>query len=83
MKIRMTRAVAKATGQVRYYTGTRCQKGHDSERYTSNGTCCACHLEAAIAYGQSKGNIIVHITVRSPEHAKAIRDYATLLNSTR
>lgn len=36
------RAAAKATSQVRYNTGQPCAKGHDADRYTSNGFCVAC-----------------------------------------
>lgn len=33
---------AKQLGLVRYYTGSRCLNNHDSQRFTSNGTCCQC-----------------------------------------
>lgn len=37
-----TRDEATALGLKRYYTGRRCSKGHDAERFTSNGGCVEC-----------------------------------------
>lgn len=39
------RREAARRGEVRYYTGKLCQRGHDSERYTSNGMCVECLRE--------------------------------------
>lgn len=38
----ITREQAYAIEAKRYFTGRPCKKGHISERYTSNGVCCAC-----------------------------------------
>lgn len=38
----MTREDAATQGRKTYYLGTPCQKGHISERYTSNGACLMC-----------------------------------------
>ncbi len=37
-----TRQQAKAQSAARYFTGNACIKGHVSERYTANKTCCEC-----------------------------------------
>lgn len=42
MKI-MSQMEAAKEGLARYYTGKPCKRGHDSERYVANGTCCQCH----------------------------------------
>lgn len=34
-------------GDVRFFDGRACPKGHISERFTVNGACCECGLEAA------------------------------------
>lgn len=36
------RSEAARAGLKRYYNGTPCRRGHDAERYTSNGMCCKC-----------------------------------------
>lgn len=36
---------AAALGLPRFYTGKRCRKGHNSERYVLNGVCCECAVE--------------------------------------
>lgn len=33
---------AKAQGLKRYFTGKPCRRGHDAERFVSDGYCCAC-----------------------------------------
>lgn len=38
----ISRLDAFALGQHRFYTGKPCKKGHDSERFTSNGSCIQC-----------------------------------------
>ena len=38
----ITRQEAIAKELPRYFTGNNCSKGHVSERYTSNKTCCEC-----------------------------------------
>lgn len=38
----ITRQQAKAQNAARYFTGNACIKGHVSERYTANKTCCEC-----------------------------------------
>jgi hypothetical protein len=44
----ITRTAAHRCGATRFYTGTICERGHDSPRYTCNGQCIACtkHLPA-------------------------------------
>ena len=37
-----SRTDALDAGALRYYTGIPCGRGHDSERYTTNGQCVAC-----------------------------------------
>lgn len=43
----LSRAQARASGAVRYFTGLPCKKGHIAERQTSNGTCVLCAREIA------------------------------------
>lgn len=38
------RAAAKAKGQVMYFTGRPCSKGHVANRFTANGSCQECSL---------------------------------------
>ena len=38
----VNRTDAARSGLKRSYTGRVCRRGHDSERYTSNGMCCEC-----------------------------------------
>ena len=38
----ITRDEAELRGKKRFYTGVRCLRGHDSERFVSNGGCVAC-----------------------------------------
>lgn len=38
----ISRAAASAAGLKRFYTGIRCGRGHDSERYVSSDSCLAC-----------------------------------------
>ena len=45
-----TRKQAAADGDKMYYTGTPCQNGHDSMRYTSTGACFDCNREHARQY---------------------------------
>ncbi len=42
MKI-STRKEAIENGDVKYFTGKPCKRGHVSERYTSTYQCCECH----------------------------------------
>jgi hypothetical protein len=41
-RLPISRADAAAFGLKRYYTGKRCQNGHDAERRTSSGRCVEC-----------------------------------------
>ena len=38
----ISRNEARTNGYKRYYDGTKCEYGHDSERYTSTGECIIC-----------------------------------------
>lgn len=38
----ISRFDAHARGLKRFYTGVRCVRGHDCQRYTSNGACIEC-----------------------------------------
>lgn len=46
-KLPRSRAEALAAGADRYYTRKPCKHGHDSPRYTANGTCVQCSTERA------------------------------------
>jgi len=41
--MKRTRLEAMAHGDIRYYTGELCSRGHRAERYTSSRTCVKCH----------------------------------------
>jgi hypothetical protein len=45
----ITRKMAAANGDRKYYTGVPCKSGHLAERYTKSGTCAAC---IAVANGR-------------------------------
>lgn len=47
------RSAAIAAGQNRYFSGLLCPRGHVSERYTANGTCCKCAAENQLARYQA------------------------------
>ncbi len=36
---------AREACKPRYYTGKRCRRGHDAERFTASGNCCQCSKE--------------------------------------
>jgi hypothetical protein len=42
----ISRAEARASGLVRYFTGRRCKHGHVAEREVSSGSCLPCHRKA-------------------------------------
>ena len=44
----VTREEARATGQVRFFTGRPCVKNHMSQRTTTNGGCLRCNSELAL-----------------------------------
>ena len=46
---RVTRAEAKATGAIKFFSGQPCPHGHITERYTSNSLCVVCALAASKA----------------------------------
>lgn len=50
----ITRRMATANGQRKYYTGVACRNGHLAERYTKSGTCAAC---IALANGRDLGTV--------------------------
>lgn len=41
----LLREDARATGQVKYFTGVACRHGHIAERYVIGNTCCICHVK--------------------------------------
>lgn len=41
-----SRAAAVAAGLVRYFNGEPCPHGHVADRYTLNGYCVSCQLDA-------------------------------------
>jgi len=57
MKI-MTRLEAAENGQLRYYTGKSCRRGHDAERYTRSGMCVECAKLAATRYNQKASALL-------------------------
>lgn len=40
----------------RTYQGTNCKRGHDGQRFTISGACCACVREAKAAYRERLRN---------------------------
>lgn len=57
MKI-VTRMEAAKAGLVRYYTGRKCKRGHDAERFTSTGICVVCNRENASSHRQHMKEVI-------------------------
>lgn len=60
---------AKADGDIRYYTGKECKRGHRADRYTSNGGCVLCVGNAPTEGGvaTTKG-LSAEVKERLPEH---------------
>jgi hypothetical protein len=56
----LSRAQARASGAVRYFTGLPCKNGHIAERQTTNGTCVVCAREIAAS-----------CVIRSPDGKRA------------
>lgn len=83
-----TRREAAAAGRSKYWTGKRCNRNHESRRYTTTGTCCKCNSENAIAYKKQVTNelrgivdLMSTITIKIHRNQKqALRDYADMLN---
>jgi hypothetical protein len=44
---------AKSKGEVHYYTGKPCRRGHDSKRYTSTRQCLECQYIRSAIYSKS------------------------------
>lgn len=51
MKV-VSRTEAAKRGLTRYYTGRPCAKGHDAERYTTNGVCLMCNQDSGRKFNQ-------------------------------
>lgn len=49
----ITRAQAAESGLTRYYTGKPCNRGHDAERFVSNGSCIQCQKARTRVYVQN------------------------------
>ena len=43
---RISRAQAKASGLIRYFSGVPCKRGHVEDRIVSSGTCVVCNRES-------------------------------------
>lgn len=54
---RKTREFAEAAGDVKFYTGALCRRGHDSPRYVSTGQCCKC-MELRSVSARKKAGLI-------------------------
>jgi len=70
-KVRKPRSEAIMWGRVRYNTGKPCKRGHNVERYTTNGACVQCVQDAAI---KQQEDIAQAVREGSPKAAKMIRD---------
>jgi hypothetical protein len=51
----LSRSEAAKSGLSRFYTGTPCREGHQSERYVSNRQCVACNAAKARHREQLRG----------------------------
>ena len=84
-----TRNEAAAAGRTKYWTGKKCSRDHESQRYTATGICCKCSSENAMAYQKRYANRLrglpktVSVRVRVPEEqVQALKDYVSILNQS-
>lgn len=79
---------AIAAHRSKYWTGRKCARGHESQRYTKTGVCCKCNSENAMEYQKRKVNEYkgiddpmtrVNIEIHRDQE-QALRDYAEILN---
>jgi hypothetical protein len=81
----ISRSEAKTNGLLRFYTAP-CRKGHDSERYTSNGACIQCVIDKGRGKSAArdhemmrpslKRDIARRLVMDGPEQAKALDAFA-------
>ena len=83
-----TRSQAIAGGRNKYWTGKKCARGHESQRYTSSGICCKCNYENSQTYQKRRTNQLrgiddpmIRVSVMlHRDQEQALRDYANILN---
>lgn len=56
----VTKEQAVQQNMKKYYTGRPCRKGHDSERYTSNGMCVECLHPRRLMAAPPEGSNVLH-----------------------
>ena len=84
-----TRKQAVAAGRKKYWTGKKCSRGHEYQRYTASGICCKCNSDNSIAHQKRFINTMrgmpatVRVNMRVREdQAQALKDYCNILNQT-
>lgn len=53
-KLPKRRYEARVTGNIKYFTGRPCKKGHISTRLTKSGSCCECRIFGRKNVGQNR-----------------------------
>lgn len=86
-----TQEEAVEKGHRKYWTGKTCVNGHIKQRYTASGICIGCNAMNSAKRvkrirseltARQKGLVSVSLMLH-PDDAKAVRDYAAILASTR
>ncbi len=84
-KTNSARKTAAQNGQLKYFTGTPCGRGHNTYRYTKTGTCAAC----VRGYGQKYVNLLPASNLKKvemfvhPNDCAAIHGFAEALAQAR
>lgn len=84
---KISRVQAAEESKKRYYTGDNCIHGHDSERFVSNGMCCACNQKVNrqrydAFRANPRGTILVKVRVHK-EDERQIQDTARIMRAAR
>lgn len=75
MKIIKNRNQALMDGDVKFFTGVPCRKGHISERYTKHNSCVECaNTRATQRYLENKDEILIKQRIRSKEYYNANKE---------
>jgi len=76
----ITKAIARAQGRKRYYTGKTCKHGHTAPRYVTTGSCCACMAMYARERRRDKATFMWDL---HPDDVEAARAYCLALDLQR
>ena len=78
------RWVAAVSDHPKYYTGKRCKRGHNSQRYTSTGACVQCRqMQYTVKKRKLTTNHVQVNLIMHKDDASRVRQYASKLKQER